>query len=131
MGSFLFLLMEKKGVLWRGFKVSAIFGLGFCTHNALTIYPNALSKQAQQALAKAKSFEEEYRAKLAKAKELRKELDDILQIYRAGLAKVEELKKELINAEPVETCMKNPFGVSYEQNGSDLVQRMKAEEELH
>ncbi|KAL0733258.1 hypothetical protein Bca4012_009468 [Brassica carinata] len=131
MGSFLFLLMEKRGVLWRGFKASAIFGLGFCTHNALTIYPNALSKQAQQALAKAKSFEDEYRAKLAKVKELRKELDDLLQIYRAGLAKVEELKKERINAEPVETCMKNPCGVSYEQNGSDLLLRIEAEKELN
>ncbi|CAF1706494.1 unnamed protein product [Brassica napus] len=107
MGSFLFLLKEKKGVLWRGLKVSAIFGLGFCTHNALTIYPNELSKKSQKALAKAKSFEEEYRAKLAKVKQLRKELDENLQICRDGLANVEQLKRELEKAErpePVETC---------------------------
>ncbi|CAN6813387.1 unnamed protein product [Brassica oleracea var. botrytis] len=75
--------------------------------NALTIYPNELSKKSQKALAKAKSFEEEYRAKLAKVKQLRKELDENLQICRDGLANVEQLKREVEKAErpePVETC---------------------------
>ncbi|CAG7871896.1 unnamed protein product [Brassica rapa] len=75
--------------------------------NALTIYPNELSKKSQKALAKAKYFEEEYRARLARVKERRKELDENLQICRDGLANVEQLKRELEKAErpePVETC---------------------------
>ncbi|XP_018493303.1 uncharacterized protein LOC108863391 [Raphanus sativus] len=111
MGSFLFHLLEKRGVLWRGCKVSALFGLGFCTHNALTIYPNELSKQTQQVLARAKSCEKDYRARLANVKEVRKELDDVLQVCRAELATVEEHKRELEKArqpEPVETwCESN------------------------
>ncbi|KAJ0241907.1 Uncharacterized protein HA466_0212570 [Hirschfeldia incana] len=122
MGSFLFHLLEKRGVLWRGCKVSAIFGLGFCTHNALTIYPNELSRSTQQVLAKMKSFNKECGAKLAKVKEARKEVDDALQTCRAGLADVEKLKRELTKAErpePAETCW-----VSHEESVWSFTSKM-------
>ncbi|VVA99408.1 unnamed protein product [Arabis nemorensis] len=86
----------KNGVSWRGFKVSAIFALGFYTHDALTPNRKSLVKEAEQALAEtksllaeAKSLKETTRANLAQVEAMKKLLDNLLQKYMARLAELE------------------------------------------
>ncbi|KAF2553297.1 hypothetical protein F2Q68_00036853 [Brassica cretica] len=66
MDSFLILLKierslfsgEERRIVDRFKGINKTIGLGFCSHSALIIYPNELSKAAQLLLAKAKSFKE-------------------------------------------------------------------------
>ncbi|KAF3590662.1 hypothetical protein DY000_02021659 [Brassica cretica] len=66
MDSFLILLKierslfsgEERSIVDRFKGINKKNGLGFCSHSALIIYPNELSKAAQLSLAKAKSFKD-------------------------------------------------------------------------
>ncbi|CAA7022039.1 unnamed protein product [Microthlaspi erraticum] len=90
MGSFL--LKEKNGVFRKVLMGSAIFGLGFYTHDALTPYPKSLREKAKQCLAKAKSLAEERRAELNEMKRIEKKADRVVQSVKTEIAKLEIAK---------------------------------------
>ncbi|VVA99409.1 unnamed protein product [Arabis nemorensis] len=76
----------KNGVLWKGFKGSAIFGLGFYTHVALTPDLTSMCKESSKVLADCKS-------KIKEAKQLVAEASSLKEFCKARVVELEETKK--------------------------------------